>query len=181
MARTHCKIVILRRKRVTDLRTLHAKYHGPGPGHLAYYNVLRKPTPHGLGKGGTRTYRVHCKGGKGDPPDIGMSPCMRNCGSPQIPLWHRSVAGPCFLLLHTGPPVLSSNTTVAQVRDRSVALGAPHTTADELCKYHCGTGPWQVRGSCCYIENRQCAMQIPLRHRSVAGPWLLLLHMQDRQ
>ena len=70
----------------------------------------------------------------------------------------------------------SANTIVAQVRGRSVPLAAPHITSTALCKYHCGTGPWQVRGSCCYIQNRQCAMQIPLRHRSVAGPCLLLPH-----
>ena len=94
----------------------------------------------------------------------------------QIPLWHKSVAGPCYLLPQAGPPVLSSNTTVAQVRGRSVAFAATYKTASVLRKYHCGTGPWQVRATCCSTQDRKCSLQIPLWHRSVAGPCHLLLH-----
>ena len=52
-----------------------------------------------------------------------------------------------------GQPLISSNTTVAQVRGRSVALTAPHQTTSELCQYDCGTGPRQVRGTCCPTQD----------------------------
>ena len=126
------------------------------PRAVALLQCIKETDPPRTWQGhGTRTYRVHCKGGEGEPPSIGISPCTRNCGSPQIPLWHRSDAGPWHLLPHTGQPLSFSNTIVAQVRSRSVALTAPHQTTSELCKYHCGTGPRQVRASCCPTQDRQ--------------------------